>query len=239
VNLHERAESCSCRKTGTAMGFLVNVGGLSLADHLAKVLSTEVGDHNCSASIVLDDLVIRVLRSSAVDRRRSGVLLDSDGILADVLYVYYIREASRIHWVSPPNQTEMDEFVCVSDMRRLLTILESARAETVDAFSLVGADDDVRESSSLLEQEDGFVVATFVLTAALYGCQRCEIGSLRDTHSTRSTIIANVATLSKNISRVNIITAKENLASNDSPASMVMGLDKLEVLGGSGKVHEA
>jgi hypothetical protein len=150
---------------------------------------------------VLNNLVIGVFRSSAIDRRCSRILLDSDGVLADVLYILYQRNPSEIKGV-PPNQTEIHEFVCMADKYTQLTILESARAEAVNAFGLVGADDDVRQSGSLLKQEDGFVVATFILAGALCGCQWRETGLVRDTHSARSTIEANVTSLDRSVHQI-------------------------------------
>jgi hypothetical protein len=45
-------------------------------------------DDDSSSTVVLDDLVFSILGSTTGDGARSGVLLDSDSVLADVLVPY-------------------------------------------------------------------------------------------------------------------------------------------------------
>lgn len=56
----------------------------AVADQLAVVLSVEVLDLDGSTAVELDDLVVGVEGTSAVDVRCTAGLLESDGIFADI-----------------------------------------------------------------------------------------------------------------------------------------------------------
>jgi len=106
------------------------------AVEFAEVLHTEVGDDNVSTAVVLDNLVIGVLCTTAIDRASSGFLLDCDCVFADVL---------------EPN------------------VGQSAGTQAVNTFSLVGTNHDVRELSTIFQEEDCSRVALFGLTFACAG----------------------------------------------------------------------
>ena len=118
---------------------------------LAEVLDGEAVDGHGGGTVVLDDLVLGAAGSTALDDGGSGAL-EGEGVLADG---------------RPPDVCEMLAGVLGGYVMGRKRTLESAGALAVDTLDLVGTDDDVLEGGTVLELEDGVLVAALSLTSAL------------------------------------------------------------------------
>lgn len=119
----------------------------------AVVLGVEVCDFEVGAAVELDDLVVCVEGAAAVDVACAGVLLKN---------------------MSASTYTEFDEArtydgdgvftdVAVPD------VVECASAQAVNAFSLVGPDDDVGEGTAFFDDEHGVITTGLCLILAYTG----------------------------------------------------------------------
>ncbi|KAF4254368.1 hypothetical protein CNMCM8812_008062 [Aspergillus fumigatus] len=109
------------------------------AVQLAEVLHGEVLDDHLAAGVVLDDLVVGVAGAAADDAPEDCHWRKWKGE----------REVFTLADVSPPD------------------VLDGAGALAVDTLDLVGADNGVLEGGAVLEDEDGVLLAAFLLAGAL------------------------------------------------------------------------
>lgn len=120
------------------------------AVELAKVIDGEVFDADFAAGVVLDDLVIGALGSTADDAVGAAAFLEGEGVYIEHLLAKWCIRLSGENRHTFAHRLPPD-------------VLYSASTLAVHTLDLVRANDGVLESTTLLDDEDGVAFATLAL----------------------------------------------------------------------------